>query len=90
LRATSIPPQLPVVEHFPSNRQGQSWAAIYTERDRYKIFGASDIPGLVIHGNENPLIPEPCGGDCAKMVSDFRYKSGAGTGHDLSECLVPD
>ena len=75
----------------PSNGQGgtRQFAAIFTDRDRYKLLSEIDVPTLVLHGNEDRLVPPICGEDSAKRIPRAKFKLIAGMGHDFPERLVP-
>ncbi len=46
-------------------------------------------PTMVIHGAEDPLIPQACGADIAANVNNARFELVEGMGHDLPPSKLP-
>jgi len=46
-------------------------------------------PTLVIHGADDPLIPQACGADIAAHVNGARFELIKGMGHDLPPSVLP-
>ncbi len=63
-------------------------AAITASGDRTAGLQALDVAALVIHGDEDPLIQEPCGRATADAIPGARYALIEGMGHDLPETLL--
>ncbi len=63
-------------------------AAITASGDRTDGLRALDVPALVIHGDEDPLIQEPAGRATADAIPGARYALIEGMGHDLPESLL--
>lgn len=47
------------------------------------------VPTMVIHGSEDPLIPQACGADIAANINDARFELIEGMGHDLPPSKLP-
>jgi pimeloyl-ACP methyl ester carboxylesterase len=45
-------------------------------------------PALVLHGQDDPLIPLPCGQDTARRIRGAAYHAIPGMGHDLAPGVV--
>lgn len=60
-------------------------AAVLADGSRVERLRTVDLPFLVVHGTEDPLIPIECGEDTARHVPGARFESVAGMGHDVTE-----
>jgi len=60
-------------------------AAVLADGSRVERLRTVDLPFLVVHGTEDPLIPIACGEDTARHVPGARFESVAGMGHDVTE-----
>ena len=63
-------------------------AAIVADGDRRPMLKAIKAPTLVIHGEDDPLVPLPGGRDTAENIAGARLKTIPGMGHDLPLALV--
>jgi pimeloyl-ACP methyl ester carboxylesterase len=63
-------------------------AAISASGDRTPSLRQLELPALVIHGDADPLIQEPCGRATADAIPGARYELVPGMGHDLPEALL--
>jgi pimeloyl-ACP methyl ester carboxylesterase len=63
--------------------------ALLADRDRWQELGRIRTPTLVIHGDSDPLVPHPAGGDTAKRIPGAIYKLLPGMGHDIPLALAP-
>ena len=61
----------------------------FSETDFTGDLRAMDIPTLVMHGEDDPLLPLACGRDVASLVRGAEFWSHAGWGHDFPPQLVP-
>tara|TARA_R110002049_G_scaffold56036_3_gene154865 strand:- start:378 stop:1262 length:885 start_codon:yes stop_codon:yes gene_type:complete len=64
-------------------------AAIMASGDRINVLKKVVAPTLVIHGNDDPLVPVAGGIDTAALVRGARLELFEGMGHDLPEPLLP-
>jgi pimeloyl-ACP methyl ester carboxylesterase len=62
--------------------------AIVADVRRAEELGAVRVPTLVLHGEDDPLVPLACGEDTAKRVPGARLVTVPGMGHDLSPGVV--
>ena len=63
-------------------------AAIIADGDRTKMLGKLDVPTLVLHGEDDPLIPVEHGQATAEAIPGATIKTIPGWGHDLPLELV--
>jgi len=63
-------------------------AAIIVDGDRREMLRTIKVPTLVIHGEDDPLVPLAGGHDTAANISGARLLTIAGMGHDLPLALV--
>ena len=56
---------------------------------RVDLLKTVKAPTLVLHGEEDPLLPVECGRDVAKLVPGAEIETIAGWGHDFPPQLVP-
>ena len=64
--------------------------AILHQPDRRQDLAGVAAPGLVVHGNADPLVPLAAGEDTAKALPNGRLKVFDKMGHDLPEPLLAD
>ena len=65
-------------------------AAILADGDRRDMIGTITVPTLVLHGEDDPLVPCEGGRDTAACIPGAKLKTIAGWGHDLPLDLVDD
>jgi proline iminopeptidase len=63
--------------------------AIGASGDRVALLRALQVPTLVIHGKQDPLVPIACGRDVARLVPRAVMMEIEGMGHDLPDALNP-
>lgn len=63
-------------------------AAIIADGDRRKMLRTIKVPTLVIHGEDDPLVPVAGGRDTAENIPGARLLTIPGMGHDLPLALV--
>ncbi|EUC00119.1 hypothetical protein PMI07_004581 [Rhizobium sp. CF080] len=62
-------------------------AAMAVAGDRRSRLAAIDVPALVVHGADDPLILPACGMDTAASIPDAEFMLVEGMGHDLPPAL---
>ncbi len=72
----------------PAGRDRQT-LAIIAEEGRGEDLGELDLPTLVIHGTDDPLVPVECGKRTAECIPGATLRLIEGMGHDLPSGLVP-
>lgn len=73
--------------HYPPGFVRQM-AAIVANGDRRPRLGGIEVPTLVIHGTDDPLVPIDGGRDTAASIPGARLKEIPGMGHDLPTQLI--
>lgn len=68
--------------YYPEGSSRQ-FTAVIASGDRSKLCRSIDVPFLVIHGTDDPLIPKEGGIDTAEKVPGARLHLVEGMGHDL-------
>jgi pimeloyl-ACP methyl ester carboxylesterase len=69
---------------------GRQLAAINASGDRTEALATVRVPALVLHGEEDPLIPVVGGRATAAAIPGARLVTYPGMGHDLPRALWPD
>lgn len=62
--------------------------AILASGDRSEVLRRIRTPSLVLHGDEDPLIPEAAGRDLAQRIPGARFERLSGMGHDFPVPLL--
>jgi pimeloyl-ACP methyl ester carboxylesterase len=65
-------------------------AAVYAGGDRTEALRSLDVPTLVVHGEDDPLVPLPGGLATAAAIPGAELWVVPGMGHDLPRQLWPD
>jgi len=68
----------------------RQFAALATSGDRTQLLGSIERPTLVIHGEDDPLIPVDAGRHTAQCIANAKLHLIPGMGHDLPEQLIPE
>ena len=63
-------------------------AAIVADGSRVQRLKRINVPTLVIHGSEDPLVPVECGIDTASHIKGARLEIVEGMGHDIPPPLI--
>ncbi len=71
----------------PQGTQRQM-VAIAADRSRAQELSRVQVPTLVIHGKDDPLVPFACGQDTARRIPGARLVAIDGMGHDLPPGVV--
>jgi pimeloyl-ACP methyl ester carboxylesterase len=56
---------------------------------RVELLKTVKVPTLVLHGEDDPLLPVECGRDVAALVPGAKIETFPGWGHDVPEQMVP-
>jgi pimeloyl-ACP methyl ester carboxylesterase len=67
----------------------RQYLSVLASGDRVELLKKIKVPTLVMHGEEDPLLPIACGRDVAGLVPDAEFQSYAGWGHDFPAALIP-
>lgn len=74
--------------HYTQGNERQA-AAVAAATSRKQLLSTINLPTLVIHGTEDPLLPHAHGVALAEAIPDAKFESIEGMGHDLPLPLVP-
>jgi pimeloyl-ACP methyl ester carboxylesterase len=96
-------PGIPRDEDAIRDRAGRAWdrgvnpagfarqlAAVYASGDRTPALRSIDVPTLVVHGEDDPLIPVGGGRATAAAIPGAELWTVPGLGHDLPRPLWPE
>ena len=68
---------------------GRQYVSVIASGDRVELLKTIKVPTLVMHGEDDPLLPVDGGRDVAKLVPGAEIETIAGWGHDFPPQLVP-
>ena len=68
---------------------GRQYLAILASGDRVELLKTVKVPTLVVHGADDPLLPQAGGRDVAALVPGAELEIYPGMGHDLPTALTP-
>lgn len=67
----------------------RQYLAILASGDRVEMLKGIKVPTLVLHGEDDPLLPVECGRDVARLVPAAKIETFPGWGHDLPGAFLP-
>ena len=67
----------------------RQYLAIVASGDRVEMLKKVKVPTLVLHGEDDPLLPVECGRDVARLVPAAKIETFPGWGHDLPGPFLP-
>jgi pimeloyl-ACP methyl ester carboxylesterase len=67
----------------------RQYLAILASGDRVEMLKTVKVPTLVLHGEDDPLLPVECGRDVAHLVPAAKIETFPGWGHDLPGPFLP-
>ena len=67
----------------------RQYLSIIASGDRVELLKSIKAPTLVLHGEDDPLLPVECGRDVARLVSGAELQIYRGWGHDIAPGLIP-
>ncbi|SJZ33693.1 Pimeloyl-ACP methyl ester carboxylesterase [Enhydrobacter aerosaccus] len=65
------------------------YLSVIASGDRVEMLKTVKVPTLVLHGEEDPLLPVECGRDVARLVPGAAIDTYPGWGHDFPKELIP-
>lgn len=68
---------------------GRQLLAVLASGTRVPLLKQIDVPTLVIHGADDPLVPVEAGKDTARHIHGAALQIIPGMGHDLPSALIP-
>jgi pimeloyl-ACP methyl ester carboxylesterase len=67
----------------------RQYLSIIASGDRVEQLKSIKVPTLVLHGEDDPLLPVACGRDVASLVPGAAIETFPGWGHDLPDGMIP-
>lgn len=67
----------------------RQYLSVIASGDRVELLKTIKVPTLVLHGEEDPLLPVACGRDVAGLVPGARIETFPGWGHDFPAGMIP-
>lgn len=67
----------------------RQYLAVMASGPRVDLLKTVKVPTLVLHGEDDPLLPVECGRDVASLVPGGKVETWPGWGHDLPAQMVP-
>jgi len=74
--------------YYPEGANRQ-YLSVIASGDRVDLLKTIKVPTLVMHGEEDPLLPIACGRDVASLVPGAEFQSYPGWAHDFPAKLIP-
>jgi len=68
----------------------RQYLSVMASGDRVELCRTIKAPTLVLHGEDDPLLPVECGRDVASLVPGAKIHTIPGWGHDFPPQLVPE
>jgi pimeloyl-ACP methyl ester carboxylesterase len=67
----------------------RQYLSIIASGDRVEMLKQIKVPTLVLHGEDDPLLPVECGRDVARLVPAAQIQTYPGWGHDFPKGMIP-
>ena len=67
----------------------RQYLSIIASGDRVEMLKKIKVPTLVLHGEDDPLLPVECGRDVARLVPAAEIQTYPGWGHDFPKGMIP-
>jgi pimeloyl-ACP methyl ester carboxylesterase len=67
----------------------RQYLSIIASGDRVDLLKTIKAPALVLHGEDDPLLPVECGRDVARLIPGAEIQTYPGWGHDFPGPLIP-
>lgn len=67
----------------------RQYVSVLASGNRVDLLKTIKVPTLVMHGEDDPLLPVECGRDVARLVPGAELQTIPGWGHDFPPQLVP-
>ena len=67
----------------------RQYLSVIASGDRVELLKTIKVPTLVLHGEEDPLLPVECGRDVAALVPGAEITTYPGWGHDFTGAMIP-
>jgi len=67
----------------------RQYLSVIASGDRVEMLKKVRVPTLVLHGEDDPLLPVACGRDVASLVPGAEIQTWPGWGHDFPSGMIP-
>ena len=67
----------------------RQYLSVMASGDRVEMLKTIEAPTLVLHGEDDPLLPVECGRDVAALVPVSEITTYPGWGHDFTGAMIP-
>lgn len=67
----------------------RQYLSVLASGDRVDLLKTIKVPTLVLHGDDDPLLPVECGRDVAALVLGAEIETWPGWGHDFPKAMIP-
>jgi pimeloyl-ACP methyl ester carboxylesterase len=67
----------------------RQYLSVIASGDRVEMLKTIKVPTLVLHGDDDPLLPVECGRDVAALVPGSKIETFPGWGHDFPPGMIP-
>ena len=67
----------------------RQYLSVLASGDRVEMLKTVKVPTLVLHGEDDPLLPVDCGRDVAALVPGAEIQTYPGWGHDFPGGMIP-
>ena len=67
----------------------RQYLSVLASGDRVEMLKTVKVPTLVLHGEDDPLLPVECGRDVAALVPGAEIQTYPGWGHDFPGGMIP-
>lgn len=67
----------------------RQYLSVLASGDRVDLLKTIKVPTLVLHGDDDPLLPVECGRDVAALVPGAEIETWPGWGHDFPKAMIP-
>jgi pimeloyl-ACP methyl ester carboxylesterase len=67
----------------------RQYLSVIASGDRVEMLKTIKVPTLVLHGDDDPLLPVECGRDVAALVPGSKVETFPGWGHDFPPGMIP-
>ena len=67
----------------------RQYLSVIASGDRVELLKTIKVPTLVMHGEDDPLLPVEGGRDVARLVPGAEIETWPGWGHDFPKALIP-
>jgi pimeloyl-ACP methyl ester carboxylesterase len=98
IAGAGYPPQEDELRAFVEKNVDRRWypeggarqyLSIIASGDRVAELKTIKVPTLVLHGEDDPLLPAACGRDVANLVPGAEIQTWPGWGHDFPNGMIP-